>query len=606
MAQVSPLMFDIMAQDRSRAAFDSAGRNADSLAAKARKAANDTQTGMNAARGSVANLAAQFQDIGVQLAGGQSPFLIALQQGSQITGVLGQSGAAGAVQLLGSAFASLLSPVSLVTIATIAAGGAAIQYFADLISAGAESEDTLRKQEELIAEVAKQWGGAVPALKEYVDQLERAKEQTDLISATETLADRQWTTARDAIAELNIEFVDLKSRLEDAGTQEEVLLALQDGWNSLNEAVKDGRADQEAMQQVTDQLAAAMAETAVTATEEWTASFGNLSQAIAGAAQQASRFREEALQALTVGENGPSLNQLSPLFSENGRFMTNEDFTPFGNAPIPTSRGTPELSGFPSELNSRGSSKRKTDAEREAESYQKLIQSLEDEQAMIGRSNAERRILQLQRRANVDAATAEGQAIEALVRNIDAEQEAYKQAEKAGEFMRSNLQQSIMDMIPEIETGNKALDGFINRLIEAAAQAAFFGSGPLGNGGGGIFGSLFSGFSFGGGRAVGGAVEPFTDYQVGEDGPEIVRIGARGGSVQRGGSNGGGFAPSTIIINNNAPVDVKARETEDERGGRRTEIIIDESVAKAMNSPGSATRKAMRGGFGVAERVTRR
>jgi phage-related minor tail protein len=60
-----------------------------------------------------ANLAAQFQDIAVQLQGGASPFTVALQQGTQISQVLGQRGASGAVGLLGAAFTSLLSPVSL-------------------------------------------------------------------------------------------------------------------------------------------------------------------------------------------------------------------------------------------------------------------------------------------------------------------------------------------------------------------------------------------------------------------------------------------------------------------------------------------------------------
>ena len=76
------------------------------------------------------NIAAQFQDIGVQLAGGQSPFLIALQQGTQLNGVLGQMGGGikGVAAGLGSAFMSLVSPLSLITIGAIAAGGALVQW----------------------------------------------------------------------------------------------------------------------------------------------------------------------------------------------------------------------------------------------------------------------------------------------------------------------------------------------------------------------------------------------------------------------------------------------------------------------------------------------
>ena len=59
---------------------------------------------INSMQGATGNLAAQMNDIGVQLAGGQSPFLIALQQGSQINQVLGGAGAKGAVSALAGAF----------------------------------------------------------------------------------------------------------------------------------------------------------------------------------------------------------------------------------------------------------------------------------------------------------------------------------------------------------------------------------------------------------------------------------------------------------------------------------------------------------------------
>ncbi|WP_130405382.1 phage tail length tape measure family protein [Thalassococcus sp. S3] len=88
--------------------------------------------------GSVANLAAQFNDIGVMMAAGQNPLQLALQQGTQITQVIGPMGAAGAVRALGSAFVSLINPVSLITIGSIAAGAAITQW---LTSAKDDAED---------------------------------------------------------------------------------------------------------------------------------------------------------------------------------------------------------------------------------------------------------------------------------------------------------------------------------------------------------------------------------------------------------------------------------------------------------------------------------
>ena len=83
------------------------------------------------------NLAAQFNDIAVQLAQpGTSPFLIAIQQGTQIGQVLGPMGAGGAVKSLGAAFLAVLSPVNLFTIGVIAAGGLAVQAMISMASAG--------------------------------------------------------------------------------------------------------------------------------------------------------------------------------------------------------------------------------------------------------------------------------------------------------------------------------------------------------------------------------------------------------------------------------------------------------------------------------------
>ncbi len=82
----------------------------------------------NGAAGSVGNLTAQFNDIGVMLAAGQNPLTLAIQQGTQITQVIGPMGAAGAAKALGRALVSMVSPVNLITIGSIAAGAAMIQW----------------------------------------------------------------------------------------------------------------------------------------------------------------------------------------------------------------------------------------------------------------------------------------------------------------------------------------------------------------------------------------------------------------------------------------------------------------------------------------------
>ncbi|MGB3814046.1 MAG: phage tail length tape measure family protein [Shinella sp.] len=103
-------------------------------AAKAHAAAvNDNLTKANVTvnrmGGSMSGLAAQFQDIGVTAAMGMNPVMIALQQGTQIAGQMEmamQSGAK-ASAVFATAFRSLLSPVSLASIALTAFAAAGLQ-----------------------------------------------------------------------------------------------------------------------------------------------------------------------------------------------------------------------------------------------------------------------------------------------------------------------------------------------------------------------------------------------------------------------------------------------------------------------------------------------
>ena len=80
------------------------------------------------AAGSVGNLTAQFNDIGIMMMAGQNPLQLAIQQGTQITQVFGSMKAGGAVKSLGAALLSMVSPINLITIGGIAAGAALFQW----------------------------------------------------------------------------------------------------------------------------------------------------------------------------------------------------------------------------------------------------------------------------------------------------------------------------------------------------------------------------------------------------------------------------------------------------------------------------------------------
>ncbi|WP_305096483.1 phage tail length tape measure family protein [Croceibacterium aestuarii] len=112
----------------------------DSVQRLGRRAA-DSASAMKANTG---NIAAQFQDIGVTAAMGMNPMLIALQQGTQLSAVLAQTGGT-AMETLSAAFASVVSPVSLLTIAIVAGAAALIQWAMSATSASDESEKLAKK-----------------------------------------------------------------------------------------------------------------------------------------------------------------------------------------------------------------------------------------------------------------------------------------------------------------------------------------------------------------------------------------------------------------------------------------------------------------------------
>ncbi len=80
------------------------------------QAARDLQQANRMAAGATGNLVSQFNDIGMMIAAGQNPLLLAIQQGTQITQAFGNAGAAGAVRMLGAAFVQAVNPLNLITL----------------------------------------------------------------------------------------------------------------------------------------------------------------------------------------------------------------------------------------------------------------------------------------------------------------------------------------------------------------------------------------------------------------------------------------------------------------------------------------------------------
>ena len=137
------------------------------------------------AAGQLGTITAQFNDIGVMAMAGQSPFQLAIQQGTQLSQVLGPMGVRGALSALGQGFMSLLSPINLVTIGSIAAGAALFQWlteagedagtFEDAVEALSDQVDKYVEASKLAAsstgELSEKWGAAAGQAKVYLQEL---------------------------------------------------------------------------------------------------------------------------------------------------------------------------------------------------------------------------------------------------------------------------------------------------------------------------------------------------------------------------------------------------------------------------------------------------
>lgn len=258
---------------------------------------------LNKTRFETANLAAQFQDIAVQLQGGQSPFTIALQQGTQIAQVLGRGGAGGTVELLKAGFSSLISPVSLATIGIIALGGAAVSYGMKALGAVDDLDEKLKAHDALIKGLKDAYGeagkGIDTSVKEAIVVLQGLlnfktddiKKEFKSLSAdiSKSLSDFRITGIGPAVEENSRKFA-----------------AFGDAITAFKKTVKDGTPDvlsfRREVQQIADTSADEKTKALAKELLELTKKASGAQLAIESTAKAARNFSPDAIAAAEAGE----------------------------------------------------------------------------------------------------------------------------------------------------------------------------------------------------------------------------------------------------------------------------------------------------------------
>tara|TARA_R110000751_G_scaffold146094_9_gene250021 strand:+ start:22193 stop:24004 length:1812 start_codon:yes stop_codon:yes gene_type:complete len=195
-------------------------------------------------------------------------------------------------------------------------------------------------------------------------------------------------------------------------------------------------------------------------------------------------------------------------------------------------------------------------AQAQADAYTKVAAALGHELELLGLSETEQRVLNEIRRAGVESTGAQADAIRALVVEIESESSRLEEMKAQTDAFRQSVDamgsmafSAFDEWASGAATAEDAMRKLAVQVARSAAEAAVLGSGPLAGlfgaatGGGGGFLTSIVGALFG--RAGGGRTDPNGTYVVGENGPELLHMGGRGGEVvsndnasSRGGSTG--------------------------------------------------------------------
>jgi hypothetical protein len=290
----------------------------------------------------------------------------------------------------------------------------------------------------------------------------------------------------------------------------------------------------------------------------------------------------------------------------------------------------------------RSSSSRGGGAKAEADAVSDLIESLEDQLALLRETDPVQKEMLRNREALIEATSAERDAIEELITQRIAEEEAVERLEEARQEFRQTLYDSIRDLIFEGESYLDVLENIAVKIADVALQAALLGEGPLGNlfggadaGGGlgmifdGIAGLVRKGFASGGPTGgtdptrVAGVVherefvfDAASTERIGVGNLEALRRGrlpgfASGGYVGRPPLTGNGGAATVMlqpIIENHSSAQVEAsvEETVGPAGQRTMRLVLADQVGQALVARGGGARRNLRQEYGVRKPGTQR
>jgi hypothetical protein len=217
----------------------------------------------------IASLQFQLQDIAVGLASGQNPFTVMLQQGSQIVQMFrAETGVLGAIKAVGSGVVAFLTnPLNLALLGFAAATTAADVLFSTVTGPGEDARKTLEDQEEIIDKVAEKYGDALPQVKAYADEIERAKQAADLAEGQAAAIARAWSNANAIFGDSQDQIQQLFADLQMLGDIDSLAQLEHQVWG-LEDSLKNNTATAEQAHRIHATLVQLFQTTGIPITQE--------------------------------------------------------------------------------------------------------------------------------------------------------------------------------------------------------------------------------------------------------------------------------------------------------------------------------------------------
>lgn len=471
----------------------------------------------NTAGRSLASVGKAAEQVGKQSAfANQNSRMMAMQ----LSQVAQQASATGNVlQAIAIQLPDLALGFGPIGIAAGAAAGAILAYFASY-AGGEDANDILRDQEDLIRRVAERWGEAYPAIQRYNDEIERTREQADLLAAIDIVKADKLKDVAGIVEELRINLADFESQLNASGEEPAVIMAFRDALESAIEKLELGQDATGDLQRATNILGNDIENSANPAIASM---IGMLAQLAKASQQTAQAVANVVNSAAAVQSQIQNTIHNASFRDADGTIRTPGQFTPF-NPVTPDSRPLIELEGLPGEFGRKGRKGRKG-GKTQTQLYDDIvaaanrrITSLEAEKTAIGLTDeAAAKLLYTTdlfndaQQKGIDLSGPQREQLTTLAETMARVEEETRQASEAMEFQKDVLHGIFGDLRDALDDGkitweefgdiamgvlDKVIDKIQDDLVDAMVN---LNSGTAG--GGGFLSGLFSLFGGGGASA---------------------------------------------------------------------------------------------------------